>query len=44
MQVFTMDFIKGISDNKEHFDLSNFPKEHPLFDNRNKAVPGKNEG
>lgn len=36
----TPDLYKDIESMKSHFDTSNYPKEHYLFSNDNKAVPG----
>jgi hypothetical protein len=35
------DIFKIIKDNKEHFDLSNYPKDHELYDGTNNKVIGK---
>ena len=32
---------KDLKTLKHHFDFSNYPKDHPLFSNENKKVPGK---
>ena len=43
-EVFTDDLYKDIQEDaifRENFDFSNYPKEHPLFDNTNKKVVGK---
>ena len=42
-EVETEDFHKEIVDGgaKDHFDFSNYPPEHPLYDKKNKAVLGK---
>jgi hypothetical protein len=35
------DIFELMKNNKEYFDLSNYPKDHELFDNTNKKVNGK---
>lgn len=35
------DIFKIIKENKEHFDLSNYPKDHELYDGINNKVIGK---
>ena len=35
------DIYEIIKDNKQYFDLSDYPKEHPLYDPTNKKVIGK---
>jgi hypothetical protein len=37
----TDDLYKDINENKNYFDLSNYPKDHFCFDGSNKAVIGK---
>ncbi|KAK3106934.1 hypothetical protein FSP39_003319 [Pinctada imbricata] len=36
----TNDVYNDMLENKELFDLSNFPEDHPLFDASKKAIPG----
>ena len=36
----TPDLYKDIHDMRRHFDTSNYPKDHYLYSNENKAVPG----
>lgn len=43
-EVFTDDLYKDIEDDltlREYFDFSNYPKDHPLYDEKNKKVVGK---
>ena len=37
----TEDLYEDIREIKDHLDLSNYPKEHHLYDPRNKAVLAK---
>ena len=41
IQVETPNIYDTISDMKEHYDLSNFPADHPMYSIKNKKVPGK---
>jgi len=40
-EVETENLERDLFEMREHFDLSNFPKSHPLYDETNKAVVGK---
>ena len=35
------DLYEDIKDIKDHLDLSNYPKDHHLYDPKNRAVLGK---
>ncbi len=37
----TNDINKDLKTLKHHFDFSNYSKDHPLFSNENKKIPGK---
>ena len=41
MDIPTDDLYRDLADMKEHLDLSNYPKDHPLYDPSNKAVVNK---
>ena len=40
-EITTQNFYEIMLKHKEHFDLSNFPKDSKYFCNDNKKVPGK---
>jgi hypothetical protein len=35
------DIFQIMNENKDYFDLSDYPKDHPLYDDKNKKVMGK---
>ena len=39
-EIKTKDMYKDFEELKHIFDFSNYPKDHPLYDESNKAVPG----
>lgn len=41
LKIKTNDLTKDLKTLKHHFDFSNYPKDHELFSNENKKVPGK---
>ena len=41
MALETPNLFDTINDMKHYYDLSNFPKDHPMYDVSNKKVPGK---
>ena len=41
LEVTSDDINKDLEAIRDHMDFSNLPKDHPLFDLRNKKVPGK---
>jgi len=41
LMIETPDLFKSINEMKQHYDLSNFPKDHPMYSTINKKVPGK---
>ena len=41
MQIETPDINDTIRDMEEHYDLSNFPVDHPMYSSKNKKIPGK---
>ena len=40
LKIKTDDLTKDLTALKEHFDFSNYPKDHPLYDTNKKKVPG----
>ena len=41
LKIKTNDLTKDLNTLKHHFDFSNYPKDHILYNNDNKKVPGK---
>ena len=41
LELRTNDMYEVIREMKQHYDLSNFPCDHPMYDVSNKKVPGK---
>ena len=41
LNIYTVDLYKDLEQIKDHLDTSDYPKDHPLYSNKNKKVIGK---